>query len=258
MNFYHLWLAPRGASGLASTPRLVASQARRFCCAPFRTSHPSAARMIETQMRLEADAPVLAKVDTSGLEPCVGAGGVGVGLGVGSGVGVGVGDGLGTGLGVGSGVGVGVKSGVGVGLGVGSGVGVGVGDGLGTGLGVGSGVGVGVKSGVGVGLGVGVGSGAGGSGHSCVEGSHSMQPFPSQEGGVVARDGPPKRRTVPRRPMRVASRATLSGVLFLGSVVVMFPLSLVGVADIKVHCPVMLESEISHISIRTLLFYHKK
>ena len=222
MNFYHLWLAPRGASGLASTPRLVASQARRFCCAPFRTSHPSAARMIETQMRLEADAPVLAKVDTSGLEPCVGAGGVGVGLGVGSGVGVGVGDGLGTGLGVGSGVGVGVKSGVGVGLGVG------------------------------------VGSGAGGSGHSCVEGSHSMQPFPSQEGGVVARDGPPKRRTVPRRPMRVASRATLSGVLFLGSVVVMFPLSLVGVADIKVHCPVMLESEISHISIRTLLFYHKK
>ena len=222
MNFYHLWLAPRGASGLASTPRLVASQARRFCCAPFRTSHPSAARMIETQMRLEADAPVLAKVDTSGLEPCVGAGGVGVGLGVGSGVGVGVGDGLGTGLGVGSGVGVGVKSGVGVGLGVG------------------------------------VGSGAGGSGHSCVEGSHSMQPFPSQEGGVVARDGPPKRRTVPRRPMRVASRATLSGVLFLGSVVVMFPLSLVGVADVKVHCPVMLESEISHISIRTLLFYHKK
>ena len=226
MNFYHLWLAPRGASGLASTPRLVASQARRFCCAPFRISHPSAARMIETQMRLEADAPVLAKVDTSGLEPCVGAGGVGVGLGVGSGVGVGVGDGLGTGLGVGSGVGVGVKSGVGVGLGVGSGVGV--------------------------------GSGAGGSGHSCVEGSHSMQPFPSQEGGVVARDGPPKRRTVPRRPMRVASRATLSGVLFLGSVVVMFPLSLVGVADVKVHCPVMLESEISHISIRTLLFYHKK
>ena len=221
--------------------------------------------MTAIQGRLADDDPVLARVEVAVCRVGLGSGsGVGAGLGVtlGLGSGSGVGAGLGVTLGLGSGSRLGAGLGVTLGLGSGSGVGVGVGDGLGTGLGVGSGVGVGVKSGVGVGLGVGsgvgVGSGAGGSGHSCVEGSHSMQPFPSQEGGVVARDGPPKRRTVPRRPMRVASRATLSGVLFLGSVVVMFPLSLVGVADVKVHCPAMPESEVSHISIWTLLFYHKK
>lgn len=88
-------------AGWASTPRLGASQARRFCCALLQISHPSAARMIENQTRLD-DAPVRARVDA------------GSGLGV---------DGSGVGAGGVLGVGVGVKSGVGLGSGAGVGVG---------------------------------------------------------------------------------------------------------------------------------------
>ncbi len=152
---------------------------------------------------MEADAPVFARTEGSGLD---------------SGVGVTLGSGLGAGAGVGVGSGAGV---------LGSGVGAGgtLGLGSGAGVGVGSGVGAGVGSGVGVGAGVlGSGVGAGGSGHSCVELSHSTQPFPSHistEG--VAWDLPPNRRTVPRRPTRVASRAILSGVRLLGLVVMIFP-----------------------------------
>ena len=116
----------------------------------------------------------------------------------------------------------GLDSGVGVGLGSGAGVGVGSGVGVGAG---GSGAGVGVGSGVGVlGTGVGVGTGGGGSGHSCVELLHSTQPLLSQEiARLLAWDLPPNRRTVPRRPTRVASRAILSGVRLLGLVVMIFP-----------------------------------
>ena len=170
---------------------------------------------------MEADAPVFARTEGSGLDS-----GVGVTLGSGLGAGVGVGSGVGVtlGSGLGAGAGVGVGSGAGV---LGSGVGAGgtLGLGSGAGVGVGSGVGAGVGSGVGVGAGVlGSGVGAGDSGHSCVELSHSTQPFPSHistEG--VAWDLPPNRRTVPRRPTRVASRAILSGVRLLGLVVMIFP-----------------------------------
>jgi len=95
----------------------------------------------------------------------------------------------------------------------------------GVGVGLGSGAGVGVGSGVGVlGTGVGVGTGGGGSGHSCVELLHSTQPLLSQEiARLLAWDLPPNRRTVPRRPTRVASRAILSGVRLLGLVVMIFP-----------------------------------
>ena len=286
VNFFCAYDWRRGVlAGWASTPRLVASQARRFTLDLIQISHPDAARMTAIQVRLEADAPVFARTEGSGLDSGVGVtlgSGLGAGVGVGSGVGVTLGSGLGAGVGVGlgSGAGVGVGSGVGVGLGVTDGVGVGVGVGLGSGVGaggsghscvellhstqplpshfstegvgvgsgagvlgsgvgaggtlglgsgagvgVGSGVGAGVGSGVGVGAGVlGSGVGAGGSGHSCVELSHSTQPFPSHistEG--VAWDFPPNRRTVPRRPTRVASRAILSGVRLLGLVVMIFP-----------------------------------
>ena len=307
VNFFCAYDWRRGVlAGWASTPRLVASQARRFTLDLIQISHPDAARMTAIQVRLEADAPVFARTEGSGLDSGVGVtlgSGLGAGVGVGSGVGVTLGSGLGAGagvgvgsgagvlgsgvgaggtLGLGSGAGVGVGSGVGVGLGVTDGVGVGVGVGLGSGVGaggsghscvellhstqplpshfstegvgvgsgagvdgvgsgvgaggtlglgsgagvgVGSGVGAGVGSGVGVGAGVlGSGVGAGGSGHSCVELSHSTQPFPSHistEG--VAWDLPPNRRTVPRRPTRVASRAILSGVRLLGLVVMIFP-----------------------------------
>ena len=289
VNFFCAYDWRRGVlAGWASTPRLVASQARRFTLDLIQISHPDAARMTAIQVRLEADAPVFARTEGSGLDSGVGVTlgsglGAGAGVGVGSGAGV-LGSGVGAGgtLGLGSGAGVGVGSGVGVGLGVTDGVGVGVGVGLGSGVGaggsghscvellhstqplpshfstegvgvgsgagvdgvgfgvgaggtlglgsgagvgVGSGVGAGVGSGVGVGAGVlGSGVGAGGSGHSCVELSHSTQPFPSHistEG--VAWDLPPNRRTVPRRPTRVASRAILSGVRLLGLVVMIFP-----------------------------------
>ena len=284
VNFFCAYDWRRGVlAGWASTPRLVASQARRFTLDLIQISHPDAARMTAIQVRLEAEAPVFARTEVSGLDSGVGVtlgSGLGAGVGVGSGAGV-LGSGVGAGgtLGLGSGAGVGVGSGVGVGLGVTDGVGVGVGVGLGSGVGaggsghsetegshsmqplpsqeiagvgvgsgagvlgsgvgaggtlglgsgagvgVGSGVGAGVGSGVGVGAGVlGSGVGAGGSGHSCVELSHSTQPFPSHistEG--VAWDLPPNRRTVPRRPTRVASRAILSGVRLLGLVVMIFP-----------------------------------
>ena len=105
----------------------------------------------------------------------------------------------------------------------------GVVDGLGAGA-LGSGFGVGAGgSGLGagaLGAGVGVGTGGGGSGHSCVELSHSTQPLPSQEiVRLLAWDLPPNRRTVPRRPTRVASNATLSGIRFLGLVVIALPFS---------------------------------
>ena len=287
VNFFCAYDWRRGVlAGWASTPRLVASQARRFTLDLIQISHPDAARMTAIQVRLEADAPVFARTEGSGLDSGVGVtlgSGLGAGVGVGSGVGVTLGSGLGAGVGVGLGsgagvgaggsglgAGVGVGSGVGVGLGVTDGVGVGVGVGLGSGVGaggsghsetegshsmqplpsqeivgvgagVGSGVGVGsgagvlgsgvgaggtlgLGSGVGAGAGVGVGTGGGGSGHSCVELSHSTQPLLSQEiARLLAWDLPPNRRTVPRRPTRVASRAILSGVRLLGLVVMIFP-----------------------------------
>ena len=82
--------------GWASTPRLLASQARCFCCALLQISHPSAARMTAIQGRLGV-APVRARVATVvrgvGLGSGVGAGGGGVGsvVGVGTGSGVGAG-----------------------------------------------------------------------------------------------------------------------------------------------------------------------
>ena len=176
------------------------------------------------------DAPVFANpsagvVDGLGSGLGVDAGGSGLGVGTeGSGVGVGAGVlgsgvtlGVGTGV-LGSGLGVGTEgSGVGVGAGVlGSGVGAG-----GSGLGVGT-EGSGVCVGAGV-LGSGVGAGLG-SGHSCVELSHSTQPFPLHSPAKgAAWDLPPNRRIVPRRPTRVASRAILSGVRLLGLVVMIFP-----------------------------------
>ena len=170
--------------------------------------------MIVIQNELAKDAPVFARND------CAGGSGVGVGLGIGVGVK--------SGVGFGSGV-DGVGFGVGAGGVLGSGLGVGPGVTLGSGLGSGVGAGVGVTLGSGLGAGVGVGAGgsglgAGGSGHSCVELLHSTQPLPSHfstEG--VAWDLPPNRRTVPRRPTRVASRAILSGVRLLGLVVMIFP-----------------------------------
>ena len=168
------------------------------------------------------DAPVFANPSAGVVD------GLGSGLGVdagGSGVGVGAG-GSGVTLGVGAGgVGSGVTLGVGTGV-LGSGVGAG-GSGLGAGA-LGSGVGAG-GSGLGagaLGAGVGVGTGGGGSGHSCVELSHSTQPLPSQEiVRLLAWDLPPNRRTVPRRPTRVASNATLSGIRFLGLVAIALPFS---------------------------------
>ena len=210
-------------AGWASTPRLGAFQTRR-CCALFHAPHPRAPKTSVIQGRLADDAPVFAN-------PSAGVVGVlGSGLGVdagGSGVGVGVG-GSGVTLGVGAGgVGSGVTLGVGTGV-LGSGVGAG-GSGLGAGA-LGSGFGVGAGgSGLGagaLGAGVGVGTGGGGSGHSCVELSHSTQPLPSQEiVRLLAWDLPPNRRTVPRRPTRVASNATLSGIRFLGLVAIALPFS---------------------------------
>ena len=242
-------------AGWASTPRLGAFQTRR-CCALFHAPHPRAPKTSVIQGRLADDAPVFANpsagvvdglgsglgVDAGGSGVGVGAGGSGVTLGVGAGgVGSGVTLGVGTGV-LGSGVGAGgsglgagaLGSGVGAGgsgLGagaLGSGVGAG-GSGLGAGA-LGSGFGVGAGgSGLGagaLGAGVGVGTGGGGSGHSCVELSHSTQPLPSQEiVRLLAWDLPPNRRTVPRRPTRVASNATLSGIRFLGLVAIALPFS---------------------------------
>ena len=221
-------------AGWASTPRLGAFQTRR-CCALFHAPHPRAPKTSVIQGRLADDAPVFANpsagvvgvlgsglgVDAGGSGVGVGAGGSGVTLGVGAGgVGSGVTLGVGTGV-LGSGVGVGAGgSGVGVGAG-GSGLGAGA---LGSGFGVGAG-GSGVGAGA-LGAGVGVGTGGGGSGHSCVELSHSTQPLPSQEiVRLLAWDLPPNRRTVPRRPTRVASNATLSGIRFLGLVAIALPFS---------------------------------
>ena len=177
-------------AGWASTPRLGAFQTRR-CCALFHAPHPRAPKTSVIQGRLADDAPVFANPS---------AGVVGV---------------LGSGLGVDAG-----GSGVGVGAG-GSGLGAGA---LGSGFGVGAG-GSGVGAGA-LGAGVGVGTGGGGSGHSCVELSHSTQPLPSQEiVRLLAWDLPPNRRTVPRRPTRVASNATLSGIRFLGLVAIALPFS---------------------------------
>ena len=228
-------------AGWASTPQLGAFQTRR-CCALFHAPHPRAPKTSVIQGRLADDAPVFANpsagvvgvlgsglgVDAGGSGVGVGAGGSGVTLGVGAGgVGSGVTLGVGTGV-LGSGVGTGVLgSGVGAG---GSGLGAGaLGSGLGAGA-LGSGFGVGAGgSGLGagaLGAGVGVGTGGGGSGHSCVELSHSTQPLPSQEiVRLLAWDLPPNRRTVPRRPTRVASNATLSGIRFLGLVAIALPFS---------------------------------
>ena len=155
---------------------------------------------------------------------------------------------MGPGITLGSGVGAGGTLGLGSGAGVlGSGAGV-LGSGVGAGgtLGLGSGVGAGGTLGLGSGAGVGVGGG--GSGHSCVELSHSTQPFPLQPPAKgAAWDLPPNRRIVPRRPTRVASRAILSGVRLLGLVVMIFPF-MGSWLIVKVHCPVMLESKSIHIS----------
>ena len=210
-------------AGWASTPRLGVFQTRR-CCALFHAPHPRAPKTSVIQGRLADDAPVFANpsagvVGVLGSGVGVGAGGSGVTLGVGAGgVGSGVTLGVGTGV-LGSGVGTGVLgSGVGAG---GSGLGAGA---LGSGFGVGAG-GSGLGAGA-LGAGVGVGTGGGGSGHSCVELSHSTQPLPSQEiVRLLAWDLPPNRRTVPRRPTRVASNATLSGIRFLGLVAIALPFS---------------------------------
>ena len=153
----------------------------------------------------------------------LGAGALGSGLGagvLGSGLGAGV---LGSGLGVGAG-GSGVTLGVGTGV-LGSGVGAGV---LGSGLGVGAG-GSGVTLGVGTGvLGSGVGAGGVGGTHCLMEGSHSMQPFPSHVSASIeeaACDVSPKRDSVQISPMIVASNATLSGIRFLGLVAIALPFS---------------------------------
>ena len=252
-------------AGWASTPRLGAFQTRR-CCALFHAPHPRAPKTSVIQGRLADDAPVFANpsagvVDGLGsglgagaLGSGLGAGALGSGLGVdagGSGVTLGVGAGvlgsglgagaLGSGLGVGalgSGLGAGVLgSGLGVGAG-GSGVTLGVGTGvLGSGLGagaLGSGLGVdaggsGVTLGVGAGvLGSGVGAGGVGGTHCLMEGSHSMQPFPSHVSASIeeaACDVSPKRDSVQISPMIVASNATLSGIRFLGLVAIALPFS---------------------------------
>ena len=164
----------------------------------------------------------------------VDAGGSGVTLGVGAGVlGSGLGAGaLGSGLGVGAG-GSGVTLGVGTGV-LGSGLGAGaLGSGLGAGA-LGSGLGVdaggsGVTLGVGAGvLGSGVGAGGVGGTHCLMEGSHSMQPFPSHVSASIeeaACDVSPKRDSVQISPMIVASNATLSGIRFLGLVAIALPFS---------------------------------
>ena len=167
----------------------------------------------------------------SGVTLGVGAGGVGSGvtLGVGTGVlgsGLGVGV-LGSGFGVGAG-GSGVTLGVGAGVlgsGLGSGVGAG-GSGFGVGAG-GSGLGAGAL-GSGLGSGVGVGGGGVGGTHCLMEGSHSMQPFPSHVSASIeeaACDVSPKRDSVQISPMIVASNATLSGIRFLGLVAIALPFS---------------------------------
>ena len=190
-------------AGWASTPRLGAFQTRR-CCALFHAPHPRAPKTSVIQGRLADDAPVFANPSAGVVD------GLGSGLGAGA---------LGSGLDVDAG-GSGVTLGVGAGV-LGSGLGAGV---LGSGLGVGAG-GSGLGAGA-LGAGVGVGTGGGGSGHSCVELSHSTQPLPSQEiVRLLAWDLPPNRRTVPRRPTRVASNATLSGIRFLGLVVIALPFS---------------------------------
>ncbi len=122
----------------------------------------------------------------------------------------GVVDGLGSGLGAGA---------------LGSGLGAGA---LGSGLGVdagGSGVTLGVGAGV---LGSGVGAGGVGGTHCLMEGSHSMQPFPSHVSASIeeaACDVSPKRDSVQISPMIVASNATLSGIRFLGLVAIALPFS---------------------------------
>ena len=116
------------------------------------------------------------------------------------------------------------SSGFGVGAG-GSGLGAGA---LGSGLGVdagGSGVTLGVGAGV---LGSGVGAGGVGGTHCLMEGSHSMQPFPSHVSASIeeaACDVSPKRDSVQISPMIVASNATLSGIRFLGLVAIALPFS---------------------------------
>ena len=253
-------------AGWASTPRLGAFQTRR-CCALFHAPHPRAPKTSVIQGRLADDAPVFANpsagvvdglgsglgVDAGGSGVGVGAGGSGVTLGVGAGgVGSGVTLGVGTGV-LGSGVGAGgsglgagaLGSGVGAGgsgLGagaLGSGVGAGgsglgagaLGSGVGaggSGLGVGAG-GSGVTLGVGTGvLGSGVGAGGVGGTHCLMEGSHSMQPFPSHASASIeeaACDVSPKRDSVQISPMIVASNATLSGIRFLGLVAIALPFS---------------------------------
>ena len=234
-------------AGWASTPRLGAFQTRR-CCALFHAPHPRAPKTSVIQGRLADDAPVFANPSAGvvdGLGSGLGAGALGSGLGagaLGSGLGAGA---LGSGLGVdagGSGVTLGVGAGVlGSGLGVdagGSGVTLGVGAGvLGSGLGagaLGSGLGVdaggsGVTLGVGAGvLGSGVGAGGVGGTHCLMEGSHSMQPFPSHVSASIeeaACDVSPKRDSVQISPMIVASNATLSGIRFLGLVAIALPFS---------------------------------
>ena len=225
-------------AGWASTPRLGAFQTRR-CCALFHAPHPRAPKTSVIQGRLADDAPVFANPSAGvvdGLGSGLGAGALGSGLGVGaggSGVTLGVGTGvlgsglgagvLGSGLGVGAG-GSGVTLGVGTGV-LGSGLGAGV---LGSGLGVGAG-GSGVTLGVGAGvLGSGVGAGGVGGTHCLMEGSHSMQPFPSHVSASIeeaACDVSPKRDSVQISPMIVASNATLSGIRFLGLVAIALPFS---------------------------------
>ena len=218
-------------AGWASTPRLGAFQTRR-CCALFHAPHPRALKTSVIQGRLADDAPVFANpsagvVDGLGSGLGVDAGGSGVGVGAGgSGVGVGAG-GSGVTLGVGAGgVGSGVTLGVGTGV-LGSGLGVGV---LGSGFGVGaggSGLGAGAL-GSGLGSGVGVGGGGVGGTHCLMEGSHSMQPFPSHVSASIeeaACDVSPKRDSVQISPMIVASNATLSGIRFLGLVAIALPFS---------------------------------
>ena len=212
-------------AGWASTPRLGAFQTRR-CCALFHAPHPRAPKTSVIQGRLADDAPVFANPSAGvvdGLGSGLGAGALGSGLGAGA---------LGSGLGVdagGSGVTLGVGTGVlGSGLGagaLGSGLGAGA---LGSGLGVdagGSGVTLGVGAGV---LGSGVGAGGVGGTHCLMEGSHSMQPFPSHVSASIeeaACDVSPKRDSVQISPMIVASNATLSGIRFLGLVAIALPFS---------------------------------
>ena len=212
-------------AGWASTPRLGAFQTRR-CCALFHAPHPRAPKTSVIQGRLADDAPVFANPSAGvvdGLGSGLGAGALGSGLGAGA---------LGSGLGVdagGSGVTLGVGAGVlGSGLGagaLGSGLGAGA---LGSGLGVdagGSGVTLGVGAGV---LGSGVGAGGVGGTHCLMEGSHSMQPFPSHVSASIeeaACDVSPKRDSVQISPMIVASNATLSGIRFLGLVAIALPFS---------------------------------